>query len=106
MNGDLGKLVGGAVAALIAVGTLMLAIRQDRYERALLAGGDCTLVLETLYTPPPVAHTTCVGEQSRSCTTWYSQPDPYLRSLWRCPDPERAGAQVEFWRRSAERGTW
>ncbi len=107
MNDGLGKLAGGTLAALIVGGSLVLAIRQDRYERALLAAGDCALILEALYTPPPRAHTSCHGDgTSQSCSTWYIQPDPYMRSLWRCPDPKRAGAQVEFWRRSAERGTW
>lgn len=81
-----------------------IAYLRDRYERALLAGGGCTAVIEALYTPPPRAHSSCSGDSgSQSCTTWYSQPDPYLRTLWRCPDPDHAGARVEFWRRSAER---
>lgn len=88
-----------AIAIGVAAGIL-----RDRYERALLAGGSCELVMEVLHTPAPEYHTSCYGNPPTSCNTWSSQPDPYLRSLWRCPDPARDGARVEFWRRSAERG--
>lgn len=101
------KLLGGALAVTVAIGVGALAITKDRYERALLAAGGCTAVMETLYSPPRQAHSSCSGDTgSQTCTTWYSSPDPYLRTLWRCPDPARDGARVEFWRRSAERGAW
>jgi len=106
VNDGLGKLVGGTVAGLVAVGSIVVAVRQDSYERALLAGGDCALIMEALYTPPPTGTTICSSYDPPICTTSFFQPDPYMRSLWRCPDPERDGAQVEFWRRSAERGMW
>ena len=101
----LGKLVGGAAAALIAGVTIALATWQDRFQRDLLATGNCRAVMEVLYTPPRQAHSSCSGDAgSQTCTTRYSSPDPYLRTLWRCPDPARDGAWVEFWRRSAEGG--
>lgn len=100
---DIGKLIGGAVGAL-AIGTVtLMAVQNDRHERALLASGGCKAVTEALYTPPPSAHTSCSGDaESRRCNTWYSQPDPYFRTLWRCTDPDRGGKRVEFWRRSTD----
>lgn len=95
------------MVGILIVGTLVAAWTQDRRQRALLASGRCIQLVEALYTPPPRAHTSCYGDgTSQSCSTWYSQPDPYLRTLWRCPDPDRDGRQVEFWRRTAERGMW
>lgn len=91
-----------AVVLAIAIGAAA-GILRDRYERALLASGNCEFVMEVLHTPAPEHHTSCYGTPPTSCSTWSSQPDPYLRSLWRCPDPDRDGARVEFWRRSAER---
>lgn len=92
-------LVGGAGIAL-AVITLTISAINDRRDRALLAGGHCTKIAEALHTPPPVAHTSCSGgDGSQSCTTWYSQREPYMRSLWRCLDE---GHPREFWRRTAE----
>lgn len=91
--------------ALVTIAGVWLAWAQDQRQRNLLDSGTCTAVIEALYTPPPRAHSSCSGDSgSQSCTTWYSQPDPYLRTLWRCPDPDRDGARVEFWRRSSERG--
>ncbi len=101
----MGHAAAGAVGLLVLVGLMMLGFQRDKRERELLASGTCTLLMEALYTPPPVAHTSC-GAEGRNCTTSFSQADPYMRSLWRCPDPERAGAEVEFWRRSAERRMW
>lgn len=100
----LGKLVGGAAAVLIAGGSIALATWQDRFERDLLATGDCRAVMEVLCTPPRRAHSSCSGDTgSQTCTSWYSSPDPYLRTLWRCPDSKIDGGSVDFWRRSAER---
>lgn len=107
MSGEaMGKAAAATLVLLVLAGALMVASWKDQRERDLLSSGTCTLVMEALYTPPPVGHTSCHGDQSRSCTTWYSQADPYLRKLWRCPDPEREGVEVEFWRRSAERRMW
>lgn len=103
---DRTKSIGAAIGLTITVGTIGDAIMQDRHERALLASGKCQAVAESLYTPPPSAHTSCCGDaDSRSCSTYYTQPDPYLRTLWRCPDSDKGGALVEFWRRSTERPT-
>lgn len=89
---------------LLGVGGVILygAMLMDRRQRELVAGGHYQKQLEALYTPPPTAHTSCSGDDSsRHCTTWYSQPAPYMRSLWRCTDPSDA-EQVEFWRPSVE----
>lgn len=93
----------GAIAGIAAcLGIGALAITIDREERALIKGGHCTKVMEALYTPPPSAHSSCHGDgASRYCSTRYSQRDPYLRSLWRCVDPEDGRAH-EFWRRTSE----
>ena len=97
------KLLGGAVGAIVLVGVSVMAIQENRHERELIAGGHCQKVMEALYTPPPRAHTSCSGEGStRYCSTWYSQGDPYMRSLWRCADPSRDGRGVEFWRATSE----
>lgn len=97
------KLIGGAVGLTAIVGFGAAAVIEDRHERALLAGGHCRKVMEALYTPPPSAHTSCYGTNGGPpCSTWYSQPDPYPRSLWRCADPDAGGKGVEFWRRTAE----
>ncbi len=98
---------GGKTAAALAAGIVVIsvaaAVMRDRHERALLDGGNCTKVTEALYTPPPSAHTHCSGEgAAQSCHTSYTQADPYMRSLWRCTDPERDNRTVEFWRRTAE----
>ena len=100
---DVGKLIGGAVAALVIGTVTLMAVQNDRHERALLSSGACKAVTEALYTPPPSAHTSCYGDsESRRCNTWYSQPDPYFRTLWRCADPDKGGKLVEFWRRSTD----
>lgn len=97
------KLVLGGVGGLVFVGAVTSAVIVDRHERDLIASGHCQKVLEALYTPPPSAHTSCYGAgNGPPCSTWYSQPDPYLRSLWHCTDPERDGRGLEFWRRTAE----
>jgi hypothetical protein len=97
------KQIGAAIGLTITVGTIGYAIMQDRHERALLASGKCQAVAESLYTPAPTAHTSCYGPtESRRCSTYFTQPDPYFRTLWRCADPETSGALVEFWRRSTE----
>lgn len=97
------KLIMGGIGSLMIVGAVTSAIITDRHERDLIKAGHCQKVLEALYTPPPTAHTSCYGEGSGPpCSTRYSQPDPYLRSLWHCTDPEGDGRRVEFWRRTAE----
>lgn len=97
------KLLGGAVGATVLVGVSAMAILENRHERELIAGGHCQKILEALYTPPHRAHSSCYGDgPDRVCSTWYTQPDPYMRSLWRCADPSREGSGVEFWRRTAE----
>lgn len=95
--------IGGIGALVVTVVGLTLAYINDRRQRELLARGDCAKVTEALYTPPPVARTSCSGQDgSHSCTTWYQQADPYMRSLWRCTDPAEGGKASEFWRRTAE----
>jgi hypothetical protein len=100
---DMLKLAGGAVgAAIIAVG-LAQAVKQNRHELDLLVGGKCHALTEALYTPLPRAHSSCRGDADhRYCSTYYTQSDPYLRTLYRCTDPDRGGKQVEFWRRSTD----
>lgn len=97
------KLLGGAVGVTVLAGVSVMAFLDNRHEMELIAGGHCQKVMEALYTPPPRAHTSCSGEgSSQYCSTWYSQADPYMRSLWRCTDPSREGRGVEFWRRTSE----
>lgn len=97
------QVIGGAVVAMAIGFVSLMAIQSDRQERALLASGQCLAVTEALYTPPPSAHTSCYGDaESRRCNTWYSQPDSYFRTLWRCTDASRGGKLVEFWRRSTD----
>lgn len=104
--GDLASIFGGAVVATLCVVLMVWLFQLDRHERALVAGGHCSKITETLYTPPPTGRTSCHGDGARQyCTTRYDQPDPYMRSLWRCMDPERDGRRVEFWRRTAEETT-
>lgn len=89
--------------ACLAIWGIVGAVKQDRHERELVASGQCERVTETLFTPPPVAHSSCYGDEaSRSCTTWYTQADPYLRTLWRCREVAETDKIVEFWRRSSE----
>lgn len=98
----LAKLISGGAAVLMATGIAVVAAMQDRHQRGLITGGHCERVMEALYTPPPIATTYCYGEGSGPpCSTFYSQPDPYLRTLWRCK-AEGGRAPEEFWRRSAE----
>lgn len=95
--------VGKAAAAVIAIAAVVWGLLQDRHERALVAGGHCTKITEALYSPPPSARSSCYGEgASQTCTTHYYQADPYMRSLWRCADPEGGGRVREFWRRTTE----
>lgn len=102
MTDDALRLTGALSAIAIFVGLMAFAMTVDREERALIKGGHCTKVMEALYTPPPSAHTSCHGNgASQHCSTRYSQRDPYLRSLWRCVDPEDGRAH-EFWRRTSE----
>lgn len=97
------RAVGTLVGFCLMIVLLVCAVRQDRHERALVAGGHCLKVTETLYTPPPSAHRSCFGDgASQTCTTRYRQPNPYMRSLWRCSDPEDDGETKEFWRRTSE----
>lgn len=96
------KLIGGAVGLVAILGIGAAAVMQDGHERALLAGGHCQKLMEALYTPPPSANTTCSGSNPPLCTTSVYQADSYLRSLWRCTDPEADGRSVEFWRRTTE----
>jgi hypothetical protein len=97
------KLLSGAVGATVIVGIGAMAIIEDQRERELIAGGHCQKVMEALYTPPPRAQSSCSGDgSSQNCSTWYSQSDSYMRSLWRCADPSREGQGVEFWRPTAE----
>lgn len=95
------KILGSALGAVILLVWLVLWYVQDRYERRLLAAGQCDKIMEALYTPPPRATTWC-SDDGTSCRTHYYQADPYMRSLWRCVDPGRDGARVEFWRRTSE----
>lgn len=96
-------LIGKAFGGVLVLAFLVWAIQQDRHERALVAQGLCTKITEALYSPPPRASTRCHGSgSSSSCSTSYYQSDPYMRSLWRCRDPEQSGRQVEFWRRTTE----
>ena len=98
-------MVGGCSATVIAA-SIGYAIMQDHHQRALLASGKCQAVAESLYTPAPSAHTSCWGSaEHRQCSTYYTQPDPYFRTMWRCADPEQGGELVEFWRRSTDRAT-
>ena len=97
------RMIGGAACVMVIGIVSLMVLQNDHHERALLASGDCKAVTGALYTPPPSAHTSCFGDaESRSCNTWYSQPDPYFRTLWRCTDPDRGGKLVEFWRRSTD----
>ena len=92
--------IGALVGLCLCVMLGMWAIQQDRHERALVAGGHCVKITEALYTPPPSAHSSCYGDGAyRSCSTRYSQADPYMRSLWRCQDDDDTR---EFWRRTSE----
>lgn len=96
------RMIGWGACAMF-IGMSLMVIQKYRHESALLASGDCKAVTEALYTPPPTAHTSCYGDaDSRRCNTWYSQPDPYFRTLWRCTDPDQGGKLVEFWRRSTD----
>lgn len=100
---DLASVIGGGIAFAVMIMLVVLSIRQDRHERALIAAGVCETVTEALYVPPPVAHSSCHGEGAASyCTTYYTQSDPYLRTLWHCRDQDDAGRVSEFWRSSSE----
>lgn len=98
------RMITGGAVAVLTIGTVTVGLWLDRSQRALIDGGHCQQVMEVLYTPPPVATTQCYGEGSGPpCSTFYSQADPYLRTLWRCANPNPGGDDIEFWRRSAER---
>lgn len=95
--------IGGVLAGVLTIAIVVASIVQDRRERALLATGLCDKITEALYTPPPSYHTDCYGSgASQSCYTYVTQHQPYMRSLWRCADPEQEGHVEEFWRRTAE----
>ncbi|MGD9862543.1 MAG: hypothetical protein AB7S99_04955 [Pseudodonghicola sp.] len=95
--------IGGALAAVLAIAIIVASIVQDSRERALLAAGLCDKITEALYTPPPSYHTDCYGaDASQSCYTYVTEHQPYMRSLWRCADPEQEGRVHKFWRRSSE----
>lgn len=95
--------MAAALGGVFVIALLIWAVVQDRHQRALVDAGHCTKIAEALYTPPPTGHMSCHGAgDSRYCTTRYHQPDPYMRSLWRCADPAEAGRVSEFWRRTAE----
>ena len=97
------KVLAGAVGACVMLGLTTAVVMQDRHERALVASGQCEKLREELFAPAPVAHSSCHGDPSfQSCTTYFTQADPYLRSLWRCKDPEARSGVAEFWRRTAE----
>lgn len=103
MTDALAKGIGTGFVGALGLMLLFWAVEQDRHEQQLVADGYCSKITETLYTPPPRASTHCYGpDGSRWCSTSYSQPDPYMRSLWRCRDPEKQGQRVEFWRRTSE----
>lgn len=103
MNRDGLKLAGGAVGAGLIVAAVIGGVVNDQKQRTLVASGVCTKLTEAIYTPPPSAHSSCHGEgPSQSCSTYYTQSDPYLRSLWRCPKDGDQGGVVEFWRRTTE----
>lgn len=103
---DTPQLVGGAVAVSAIVGVIAVAVSLDRHERALIASGHCRALTEQLYTPPPMVQTQCSGSgQSLSCFTYTIPMAPYFRTLWRCVDPDKGGAQTEFWRRSTDEAT-
>lgn len=100
---DSARAIGTLLGFCLIIVLLVWAVRHDRHERALVAGGHCLKITEALYTPPPSARRSCFGnEASQTCTTRYHQPDPYMRSLWRCADPDNGNKPTEFWRRSAE----
>lgn len=97
------KLLMGAFSLTAIVGFVGFDIVQERQQRALIADGHCTKVMEALYSPPPRAHSSCYGDgASRYCSTYYTQADPYMRSLWRCRSPEADARPKEFWRATAE----
>lgn len=91
------------VLVLVFVAIVVAAtIIQNRKQVQLISNGFCKVVTEALYTPPPVAHSTCTGgiNTTQHCQTYYTQSDPYMRTLWRCADPKRGDKVSEFWRRS------
>lgn len=100
MTRDFSKLIIPSIGTALTVGTIGLAISADRHERDLIRGGHCRAATEVLYTPPPIATTSCSGGNPPVCSTYFHQADPYFRTLWHCKDPDRNGKPIEFWRRS------
>lgn len=99
----LAKMMAGTLIVSLTGGIAVFAVLQSRHQLELIRGGHCRKIMEALYTPPPQAHSSCYGEgATRYCSTYYTQADPYMRSLWRCTDPERHDHPTEFWRRTAE----
>lgn len=100
---DVAAGAGAAAVAVLVGGMVLVAVEADRAQKALLASGQCRAVTEALYTPPPTAHQSCYGGTDYAqCSTYYTQSDPYFRTLWRCTDASRGGKLVEFWRRSTD----
>lgn len=100
---DTDKAIGTLAGLCGLIAILVWAVQQDRHERALVKGGHCVKITEALYTPPPSSRRSCFGDgASQTCTTRYHQSDPYMRSLWRCADPDNGNKPTEFWRRSIE----
>jgi len=97
------NVVAIALVIILVCVVFAVGIKLDRHQRQLIASGNCHAVAEALYTPPPSAHTSCYGDAAtRHCSTYYNQPDPYLRTLYRCADPDKGGKLTEFWRRSTD----
>lgn len=95
--------IGAAAATFIFVGVFCMALREHGRRDAMVKSGLCKAVTEQLYTPPPSSHTSCYGDEKyRHCNTYFTQSDPYLRTLWRCPEPDTLGESTEFWRRTSK----
>jgi len=95
--------VAAALVIILVCAAFAVAVRLDNRQLRLITSGKCHAIAEALYTPPPSAHSNCYGDAAtRHCTTFYSQPDPYLRTLYRCSDPDKGGKRTEFWRRSTD----
>ena len=83
-----------ALAVTLIVALIVFAVKRNRFELELLAGGTCESVQESFYTPPPTQ--TCSARNSDGdCTAWQTHyHQPYLRTLVRCE------GHKDFWRRS------
>lgn len=106
MEDRLAKALAGTLIVALTGGIAVFAVMQSRHQLELIRGGHCRKIMEALYTPPPQAHSSCYGEgATRHCSTYYTQADPFMRSLWRCVDPDRPDLPTEFWRQTAEEET-